>query len=86
MLCGCSQTPEPSAPSTEGTLATEPVEKTVMDWQNNHTTTVSYPVTDASMANRQLAVELYQQLQQKPLIDFTYGGTRFSEDLDGRRK
>ena len=82
MLCGWSQTPEPSAPSAEGTLATEPVEETVMDWQNNHTTTVSYPMTDASMANRQLAVELYQQLQQNPLIDFTYGGKQFSEDMD----
>ncbi len=82
LLWGCAQTiPEETEPPVDASSEGPTETPEAMDWFADRTTSVSYPMDDASQANRALAQELYAQLLQTPPVDFLYGGSRFSQTL-----
>lgn len=76
LLCGCVGTgPGDTTAPTEGENA--------VSWMEDHGVPIpEYVTSEATDRNRALAQEMYTQLLQTPMIEFTYGGKLFSQDMD----
>jgi len=78
LVAGCSNGDSPSQASSGKSSNAEGLQT---KWLADHTFGMpDYRLSDASAANRALALSLYEELLEKPPVDFIYGGKRFSED------